>query len=113
MVSGEDENRVMFRGKYRIRTAVRERSPDLLAARISKGSRDCGNHEWYKASEQTWRCYHCGPGVTHDVPWDEREIEARRWEAGAMRVRAGLPVPKLPSARHGASSEASRGDLLR
>lgn len=103
----------MFRGKYRIRTAVRERSPNLVAARISKGSRDCGNHEWYKASEQTWRCYHCEPGVTHDVPWDEREIEARRWEAGAMRVRAGLPVPELPSARYGAPSEASRGDLLR
>lgn len=27
------------------------------------GLRDCGNHEWYKATEDTDRCYHCEVGV--------------------------------------------------
>jgi hypothetical protein len=80
----------MASGKYRLRTTLRERLPEPLAARISKGRRDCGNHEWYKAAESTWLCYHCEPGETHTVPWDERELEARRLEAGAMLVRAGV-----------------------
>lgn len=92
---------VMARGKYRLRTAIREHAPERLAALIPKGSKDCGNHEWYKASEQTWHCYHCTPGVAHEVPWDEQELEARRWEAGAMLARADLPRPELPqSHRH-------------
>lgn len=78
-------------GRYRLRTALREGLPAFLAARIPKGSRDCGHHEWYKAAEETWRCYHCEPGVTHAVPWDEQELEALRLEAGAAKVRAGLP----------------------
>lgn len=28
-----------------------------------KAQRDCGNHEWYKATETTDRCYHCEVGV--------------------------------------------------
>jgi len=79
----------MRSGKYRLRTALRERLPVRLSALIPKGTHDCGNHEWYKATEQTWRCYHCEPGVTHTVPWSDRELQARRWEAGAMLVRAG------------------------
>lgn len=80
----------MRSGKYRNRTALRERLPEFLAFRIPKGRADCGDHEWYKAAEQTWRCYHCEVGETHEVPWDEREIEARRYEAGAMKIRASL-----------------------
>lgn len=79
------------RGKYRLRTMLRENLPESLAARISKGPHDCGNHEWYAAEPGTWRCYHCVVGVTHEVPWDEREQEARELEAEAMRVRAGVP----------------------
>jgi hypothetical protein len=85
-----------MRGKYRLRTAMRENLPESLAARILKGPYDCGDHEWYKAEENTWRCYHCMPGLTHDVPWDEQEVGARRYEAGAMLVRAGLRDPGVP-----------------
>jgi hypothetical protein len=79
----------MSSGKYRYRTALRERLPELLAALVPKGPKDCGDHEWYKSSESRWRCYHCRIGVSHEVPWDEREIAARAHEAGAMKIRAG------------------------
>lgn len=83
----------MGSGKYRYRTALREHLPESLAALVPKGSKDCGNHEWYKSAEQTWRCYHCEVGVTHTVPWDDREIGARRAEAAAAKIRAGLREP--------------------
>ncbi|MBA3617331.1 MAG: hypothetical protein H0W52_14625 [Rubrobacteraceae bacterium] len=90
----------MRSGNYRLRTALRENLPEPLAALIPKGARDCGNHEWYKSAEQTWRCYHCKPGLTHTVPWDEREIEARRLEAGAMKIRAGVLQPTREKVSH-------------
>ncbi len=91
----------MSDARYRYRTRLRENLPERLAALIPKGRDDCGEHEWYKSEEQTWRCYHCEPGITHEVPWDEREIEARRREADAMLLRAGLKnPPKLPAGRH-------------
>jgi hypothetical protein len=88
------------RGKYRLRTARRERLPEPLTALAPKGRDDCGDHEWYKASPGTWRCYHCTVGVTHEVPWNERELEARRLEAAAMNIRAGLSQDRLPTALH-------------
>lgn len=90
----------MRNGKYRHRTALREVLPAPLAALISKGRRDCGAHEWYKAAEQTWRCYHCEPGLTRKVPWDERELAARRYEAGAMQIRAGIERSSRPAVPH-------------
>ncbi|GEM_PF-3940400 len=90
----------MASGKYRHRTALRENLPESLAALLPKGGHDCGDHEWYKAAEQTWRCYHCVPGITHTVPWDEREIAARQLEAGAMQVRAGIERPNRHPVAH-------------
>ncbi len=80
----------MLDSNYRYRTAARERLPGVLAGLVPKGRHDCGEHEWYKAAEQTWRCYHCEVGVTHNVPWDAREIGARQYEAGAVKIRAGV-----------------------
>ncbi len=91
----------MSDGKYRLRTLMRETFPEGLAALIPKGPRDCGSHEWYRATDQTWRCYHCEPGVTPQVPWDERELEARRLEGVAMNLRAGITSQdRLPVAHH-------------
>jgi hypothetical protein len=43
---------------------IRSRLPVLLvrlgAAR--KGKHDCGQHEWYKESNDVDRCYHCSIG---------------------------------------------------
>lgn len=80
----------MREGKYRTRTWLRERLPGRLAALIPKGSHDCGDHEWYLAEQEFWRCYHCTVGTVHEIPWDEREFEARRLEGQAMNLRAGL-----------------------
>jgi hypothetical protein len=93
-------SREMAHGKYRLRTGLRERLPDPLAGLLAKGSQDCGDHEWYKAAEQTWRCYHCKPGLTRAVPWNEREIAARQLEAGAMQIRAGITKPDRDLASH-------------
>lgn len=90
----------MRSGKYRYRTALREHLPQSVAALIPKGSHDCGRHEWYKTEEKTWRCYHCAPGVTHLVPWDEREIAARQCEAEAMLYRSGLRNPDRHAVPH-------------
>ncbi len=90
----------MGNGKYRYRTALRERLPERLAGLISKGRGECGDHEWYKSAEHTWRCYHCEPGLTHTVPWDDREISARQLEAGAIKIRAGVEHPSREPVSH-------------
>lgn len=28
----------------------------------AKGQRDCGDHEWYKESDEGYRCWHCEVG---------------------------------------------------
>ncbi len=90
----------MRRGKYRYRTALRENLPERIAALIPKGPHNCGDHEWYSAEPQTWRCYHCVVGVTNEVPWDERELKARQLEGDAMDVRVGgiKSQERLPAA---------------
>ena len=40
---------------------------------MPKGRGDCGAHEWYRADEQTWRCYYCEPAVAHSSPWTREE----------------------------------------
>lgn len=75
-------------GKYRLRTALRRHLPYRLTWLAPKG-RDCGDHDWYRSEEETWRCYHCTV-VTHEMPWTESELAARELEAEAMRIRAGV-----------------------
>jgi hypothetical protein len=63
----------MNRGRYRLRTWLRGRLPVAVADLVPKGARDCGAHEWYRAGEQTWRCYHCEPAVSLSSPWSSEE----------------------------------------
>jgi hypothetical protein len=44
-----------------------------LADLVSKGARDCGAHEWYRAEAGIWRCYHCEAGVASSSPWSSEE----------------------------------------
>lgn len=55
----------MARGRYRWRTRVRRLLPWALVDRdwFPKGSRDCGNHDYYNADGVVDRCYHCDVGV--------------------------------------------------
>jgi hypothetical protein len=59
--------------RYRWRTWLRGRLPAKLADLLPKGAHDCGAHEWYRADERTWRCYHCEPAVTSSSPWTREE----------------------------------------
>ncbi|MDP9386837.1 MAG: hypothetical protein M3Q48_02635 [Actinomycetota bacterium] len=62
----------MARGKYRLRTAVRGRLPWFFVnlGVLAKGRRDCGDHEWYKASDEVDRCYHCEVGERRPSQFD-------------------------------------------
>jgi len=60
-------------GRYRLRTWLRGRLPVALADLVPKGARDCGAHEFYRADQQTWRCYHCEPEVASSSPWSSEE----------------------------------------
>jgi len=62
----------MNAGRYRLRTWLRGRLPVALADVVRKGARDCGAHEWYRADEQTWRCYHCEPPPREILAVDPR-----------------------------------------
>ena len=52
-------------GRYRWRTAMRRRLPSFLLDRgvARKGKHDCGQHEWYKSTDEEDRCYHCEVGI--------------------------------------------------
>lgn len=57
------------KGKYRVRTWLRVHAPRSIARRATKGTHDCGNHEWYRSEEEIWRCYYCEVGrlVRHEI----------------------------------------------
>ncbi len=63
----------MHSGRYRVRTWLRGRLPLALADCVPKGRRDCGDHEWYRADEWRWRCYHCERGLATSSPWTREE----------------------------------------
>ncbi len=52
-------------GRFRQRTWLRKRLPLFLVELgvAAKGASDCGNHEWYRSSDDEDRCYHCAVGV--------------------------------------------------
>jgi hypothetical protein len=50
-------------GKYRWRTRARQFLPFFLIGLAPKGKRDCGEHDWYRQSADTYRCYHCEVGI--------------------------------------------------
>ena len=54
--------------RYRRRTRLRELLPFALTGLVPKGTKDCGAHEWYRSSEDTYLCYHCVVGVRHGGP---------------------------------------------
>ena len=95
----------MSGGRYRLRTWLRGRLPVALVDLVPKGARDCGAHEWYRADERTWRCYHCEPALASSSPWSSEEhlqhtlggidstlrVLALRGEPGGEEELAALP----------------------
>lgn len=78
---------IVMRGRYRIRTWLRGRLPGPLAGLFPKGRGDCGGHEWYRADDSTWRCYHCEVGETHRSPWTSDQAVHLRLAALAETLR--------------------------
>ena len=69
MTATETYDEAMRHGKYRIRTAMRGRMPWALVGLFPKGHGDCGDHEWYRSTDDIDRCYHCEAGVrVHTAP---------------------------------------------
>ena len=62
-----------MKGKYRFRTWLRMHTPWVISERIPKGRHDCGNHEWYPATDGVWKCVHCEFGETRKNPWTPLE----------------------------------------
>jgi len=54
--------------RYRWRTRIRRLLPFALMRLAPKGARDCGDHEWYRSTDETYLCYHCVVGVRHGGP---------------------------------------------
>jgi hypothetical protein len=50
------------KGRYRWRTSARRLLPWWIADHIPKGSRDCGDHEFYNEDYVVEHCYHCTVG---------------------------------------------------
>jgi hypothetical protein len=73
------------RGRYRIRTWLRGHTPYVLSERISKGSKDCGNHVWYRRDNEWADCYHCEVGHRQLEPGEDVRD-------GGATVRAHVPV---------------------
>lgn len=92
------------RPRYRLRTWVRGRLP-LLAALFPPGSRDCGEHEWFRADERTDRCWHCTAGVRdhRPVPIDP---DSPVWQALNQAARDGDPSSRRIALRMMAEHEA-------
>jgi hypothetical protein len=58
----------MTMAKYRLRTRIRQLLPFALMGLAPKGNKDCGDHDWYRSTDETYLCYHCVVGVRHDRP---------------------------------------------
>jgi hypothetical protein len=43
-----------------------------MSGLISKGKRDCGNHEFYRVTHEEDRCYHCSVGVRRPSHFPDR-----------------------------------------
>jgi len=55
-------------GKYRLRTRIRRLLPFALIGLVRKGKQDCGDHEWYRSTDEIYRCYHCVAGIRRGRP---------------------------------------------
>ncbi len=50
------------RGKYRRRTWLRVHMPWSMMRFFPKGRRDCGDHRFYKETDEVDLCYYCAVG---------------------------------------------------
>lgn len=68
---------------------MRRSLPGWLLWVSPKGRSDCGDHEWYRAEGDTWRCYHCEIGLSEKNPLSH--AERMEVNVSALRFAAQLP----------------------
>lgn len=97
--------------RYRRRTQLRGVLPAFMAARIPKGAHDCGEHEFYLAAGDLWRCYHCEPGLSVRDPYDEKErLEQERELARVYaRIEEASDDPALRAAAKDSLERQQKG----
>jgi hypothetical protein len=66
---------------------------------LPPGNQDCGEHEWFRADEQTDRCWHCTVGVREHRPapidpdssvWQALSEAARQGDPSSRRIALGM-----------------------
>jgi hypothetical protein len=87
---------MMEQGRYRFRTSIRGLLPAWLGWIAPKGAADCGAHEWYRADESEWRCYHCEAGQATENPMSE--VDRLVSTVSALRVAVELPRSEASAA---------------
>src|ERR1700676_2005999 len=108
-------------GRYRWRTRLRLILPAPLSYLVSKGKRDCGNHEMYPFVAGVEHCWHCWPGDDSAPPsltWaDDDDEPPRRPDPSPRRRRgggsgggggSGVREPRRPRSPTGSGSVAAR-----
>lgn len=93
--------------RYRWRTWLRGRLPWRLAAFFPAGPKDCGNHEWFRADDDTDLCRHCLVGER------EHKLMPVDWSTGLWRelrqeAEEGSPVALKIVERRRAEEKAAQ-----
>lgn len=110
--------------RYRLRTWLRGKAPAPLIDLFRKGRKDCGHHEWYRATDALDRCYHCDVGerphqaIVSPVDYDLREAADRGSVAAAgalarlaridRELGRRISTPAMPAAPPSESGSARR-----
>lgn len=93
------------RRRYRLRTWLREHLPEPFAPLFPPGSRDCGDHEWFRADDRTDRCWHCTVGEREHRP-APIDPESELWQELLEVARKGDPTSRQVVLRMMAEHEA-------
>jgi len=79
------------RPRYRFRTWARRHGPGPFWRLFPPGTKDCGQHEWFRADEDTDYCYHCQIGEREHV-LKEIDPDSELWQWLSQSAREGNPT---------------------
>lgn len=95
-----------------MRTWLREHLPELFSKFFPPGSRDCREHEWFRADEQTDRCWHCVVGVRPHRP-TPIDLDSETWQSLRKAAGEGDPTSRRIVLRMMAEHEAFEATVVR
>jgi len=92
---------------YRLRTWLREHLPRPLAYLFPAGTKDCGQHEWFRTDEHTDICWHCTVGEREHIP-ARIDPTSELWLELNRAAVTGDPISQQIVARMLAEDEEAR-----